>query len=77
MSDEFGVPKMIRPLLGGLLSGFRPRRTTGTASADDLFQFDARGGRVPTNAQLAALINDGMLMLPPRYFVGYFLDLVI
>jgi len=45
---------------------------------DDEFQFDARGGRVPSHAQLSALINDGMLMLPPRAnFVGYFLDLSI
>ncbi|MBI3512477.1 MAG: hypothetical protein HY060_00125 [Proteobacteria bacterium] len=75
MSDEFGFPKMIRPLLGGLLGGFRPRRATAAADGD--FTFDARGGRVPSDAQLAALINDGMLMLPPRYFVGYFLDLLI
>ncbi len=75
MSDEFGFPRNIRPLIRGLLGGSRPR--SAITSVDDEFVFDARGGRVPSHAQLAALINDGMLMLPPRYFVGYFLDLVI
>jgi hypothetical protein len=36
-----------------------------------------RGQRMPSDAQLAALIEDGALVLPPRYFMGYFLDLLI
>jgi hypothetical protein len=74
LSDEFGIPRLIRPLLGGLLGG-RPRRMVGASDGD--FTFGGRGERIPSDAQLAALINDGMIMLPPRYFVGYFLDLLI
>ena len=31
--------------------------------------------RIPTRAQLEALIQNGRLVLPLRYFRGYFLDL--
>jgi hypothetical protein len=31
--------------------------------------------RIPTMAQLQSLLKDGKLMLPLRYFRGYFLDL--
>jgi hypothetical protein len=31
--------------------------------------------RIPTPAQLQALIKNGRLVLPLRYFRGYFLDL--
>lgn len=31
--------------------------------------------RIPTMAQLEALLRDGKLMLPLRYFRGFFLDL--
>ena len=75
MSDEFGIPRMIRPLLGGLLGGSRTRRLTGGIDGD--LEIGGRGERIPSDAQLAALINDGIIMLPPRYFVGYFLDLLI
>ena len=76
MSDEFGVPRLIRPLLGGLLGGTRTRRTSGALS-DEEFTVGGRGERIPSDAQLAALVNDGMIVLPPRYFIGYFLDLLI
>jgi hypothetical protein len=74
LSDEFGFPRMIRPLLRGLLGG-RSRRIAGGASGDSTI-----GGpddRVPSDALLASLLQDGMLVLPPRYFVGYFLDLLL
>jgi hypothetical protein len=32
--------------------------------------------RIPTRAQLEALIQNGRLVLPMRYFRGYFLDLL-
>ncbi len=31
--------------------------------------------RIPTLAQLESLLRDGKLMLPMRYFRGFFLDL--
>ncbi len=75
LSDEFGIPRLIRPLIGGLLGGSRARRASG-ASDDDSW-ISRLGGRVPTDAQLDALLQDGLLVLPPRYFIGYFLDLLI
>lgn len=32
--------------------------------------------RLPTRAQLEALLQNGVLVLPARYFRGYFLDVV-
>jgi hypothetical protein len=75
VSDEFGFPGVIRPLLGGLLGGFRSRRST--ISSDGDMRMGERGSRIPSDAQLASLIQDGMLVLPQRYFIGYFLDLVL
>jgi hypothetical protein len=76
VNDDVGLGRSVPPLLGGLLRAFRPRRSVD--GPDDEFRI-TRGAkdRVPTNAQLRALIEDGMLMLPPRYFIGYFLDLLI
>jgi hypothetical protein len=74
VNEDLGA-KIIRPLLGGLLGGSRPRRLSGIA--DDGSTIGGRGDRMPTDAQLAALIQDGELILPPRYFMGYFLDLLI
>lgn len=73
MNEDIGA-KIVRPLLGGLLGNQRPRRLSG--SADDS-TIGGRGDRIPTDAQLQALIQDGELVLPPRYFLGYFLDLLI
>lgn len=75
MSDEFGIPRLIRPLLGGLLGGPRSRRTEETTNGGTTI--GGHGDRVPTDALIASLIQDGMLVLPPRYFTGYFLDLLI
>ncbi len=33
--------------------------------------------RIPTLQQLQSLIRDGRLMLPPRYFRGFFLDMLV
>jgi hypothetical protein len=33
--------------------------------------------RLPNPAELAALLVNGEIQLPPRYFRGYFLDLII
>lgn len=74
MNEDIGA-KLVRPLLGGLLGGSRPRRLSG--SSDSGSTIGGRGQRLPTDAQLAALIQDGELVLPPRYFMGYFLDLLI
>lgn len=73
MNEDIGA-KIVRPLLGGLLGGSRPRRLSGAAGDSTI---GGRGDRVPTDAQLQALIQDGELVLPPRYFMGYFLDLLI
>jgi hypothetical protein len=74
VNEDLGA-KIVRPLLGGLLGGSRPRRLNGVA--DDGSIIGGRGDRVPSDAQLQALIEDGELVLPPRYFLGYFLDLLI
>jgi hypothetical protein len=74
VNEDIGA-KIIRPLLGGLLGGSRPRRLSG--ASDDGSIIGGRGDRIPSDAQLTALIEDGMLVLPPRYFMGYFLDLLI
>jgi len=74
LSDEFGIPRLIRPLLGGLLGG-RSRRIAGGNAGDSTI--GGPGDRVPSDALLASLLQDGMLVLPPRYFIGYFLDLLI
>jgi hypothetical protein len=74
LSDEFGIPRLLRPLLGGLL-GLKSRRTSDAGGGD--FMIGGRGDRIPTDALLASLIQDGMLVLPPRYFTGYFLDMLI
>jgi hypothetical protein len=55
---------------------FRPRRASAVADEEFQLRGSARD-RIPNNAQLAGLIQDGMLILPPRYFVGFFLDMVI
>ncbi len=75
MSDEFGIPRLIRPLIGGLLGGSRARRTGG--SVDDDTSIGGPGSRIPSDDQIAALLQDGFIVLPPRYFIGYFLDLLI
>jgi hypothetical protein len=74
LSDEFGIQRLIRPLLGGLLGNARSRRMGG---ADGSSTIGDRGDRVPSDALIASLLQDGMLVLPPRYFTGYFLDLLI
>ena len=74
MNEDIGA-KFVRPLLGGLLGGSRPRRLAGSLDSDSAI--GGRGQRIPNDAQLAALIEDGALVLPPRYFMGYFLDLLI
>ena len=74
MNEDLGA-KIVRPLLGGLLGGSRPRRVSGTGS--DGSTIGGNGDRIPSDAQLAALVQDGVLVLPPRYFMGYFLDLLI
>ena len=74
MNEDIGA-KFVRPLLGGLLGGSRPRRLSGSSDGDSTI--GGRGQRLPTDAQLSALIEDGVLVLPPRYFMGYFLDLLI
>jgi hypothetical protein len=33
--------------------------------------------RIPTMAQLQALLQNGILVLPARYFRGFFLDLLV
>jgi hypothetical protein len=75
LSDEFGIPRLIRPLIGGLLGGSRSRRAAG--SIDDGTSIGGRGERIPSDDQLAGLLQDSLLVLPPRYFIGYFLDLLI
>lgn len=76
MNEDVGFTRAVAPLLGGLVRAFRPRRSD---EPDGVFRL--RGSsphdRVPTDAQLSALIQDGVLVLPPRYFVGFFLDLLI
>jgi hypothetical protein len=75
LSDEFGIPRLIRPLLGSLLGGQRSRRA-GESTSEGVTIGGPRD-RIPSDILLASLIQDGMLVLPPRYFVGYFLDLLI
>lgn len=74
MNEDIGA-KLVRPLIGGLLGNQRSRRVNG--SSDDGSTIGGRGERIPSDAQLAALVQDGVLVLPPRYFMGYFLDLLI
>jgi hypothetical protein len=76
LDDEVGIGGSVPPLIGGLLRAFRSRRPTD--APDDEFRI-SRGAkdRIPTNAMLRSLIQGGMLILPPRYFVGFFLDMVI
>jgi hypothetical protein len=76
LNDDVGFGRSVPPLLGGLLRAFRTGRAVD--APDEEFRI-TRGAkdRVPSNAQLRALIEDGMLMLPPRYFIGYFLDLLV
>jgi hypothetical protein len=74
LNEDVGFTGSV-PLLGGLVRALRPRR-----SSDSEEVFRLRTGprdRVPSDAQLSALIQDGILILPPRYFVGFFLDLLI
>ncbi|MCX8500886.1 MAG: hypothetical protein ORO03_04245 [Alphaproteobacteria bacterium] len=35
------------------------------------------GNRIPSQAQLDSLVQNGMISLPPRYFRGHFLDLEV
>ncbi|MDI9408996.1 MAG: hypothetical protein QM523_07110 [Candidatus Pacebacteria bacterium] len=35
------------------------------------------GNRIPTESQLDGLIQNGSVVLPPRYFRGHFLDLEV
>jgi hypothetical protein len=76
LNDEFGFTRTVGPLLGGLVRAFRPRR-----GSDSEEVFRLRGGsdrdRLPTDAQLRDLIQGGVLVLPPRYIIGFFLDLLI
>jgi hypothetical protein len=76
LNDDVGFGRSVPPLLGGLLRAFRSRRSAD--APDGEFQI-TRGAkdRVPNDAQLSALIKDGMLVLPPRYIVGFFLDMLI
>jgi hypothetical protein len=63
------------PSLGGLLPPASPR---GPESDRELPPSGAPRRwreRIPTRAQLEALIHNGRLVLPLRYFRGYFLDL--
>jgi len=76
LNDDVGFDGAIPPFIGGLLRAFRSRRKADVADPE----FQLRGGakdRIPTNAQLSALVQNGLLILPPRYFVGFFLDMVI
>ena len=75
LSDEFGIPRLVRPLLGSLLGGLRSRRMTGGSDGDTTV--GGPGERIPSDALIASLLQDGMLVLPPRYFIGYFLDLLL
>jgi hypothetical protein len=75
LSDEFGIPRLVRPLLGSLLGGLRSRRLTGGSDRDS--SVGGPGERIPSDALIASLLQDGMLVLPPRYFIGYFLDLLL
>ena len=62
-------PTSFDPRIGGL-------RTRGEIDRTDVVA-PVRGFRVriPTMAQLEALLQNGKLMLPMRYFRGFFLDL--
>lgn len=57
--------------VGGLSRPQEPVRLRSTLPARRLRD------RIPTRAQLEALIATGRLLLPPRYVRGYFLDLLI
>jgi len=73
LNEDVGFNR-VAPLLGGLLRSFKPNRS----ERDEEFRLvGTKRDRIPTRAQLNALIQDGMLVLPPRYFVGFFLDLLI
>lgn len=61
-------PGVVDPRIGGLRQPQEVDRVSG------------RGARrfrdkIPTLADLEALIQNGRLILPPRYFRGYYLDL--
>jgi hypothetical protein len=76
LSDDVGFGGSVPPFIGGLIRAFRPRRLAD--APEDEFQL--RGSakdRIPNNAQLRGLIQNGMLVLPARYFIGFFLDMVI
>lgn len=77
MSDEFGISRLVRPLLGGLLGGLRSRRLPGGSGSDSDTTVGGPGERIPSDALIASILQDGMLVLPRRYFIGYFLDLLI
>jgi hypothetical protein len=76
LDDDVGFGGSVPPLIGGLLRAFRPRRSVD--APDEEFRI-SRGAkdRIPSNALLQSLIQNGMLVLPQRYFVGFFLDMVI
>jgi hypothetical protein len=62
-------PASFDPRIGGLRTRAEIDRTEVVAPI--------RGfrARIPTMAQLDALLQNGTLMLPLRYFRGFFLDL--
>lgn len=76
MNDDVGFGGAVPPFIGGLLRAFRSRRSTAVADEEFQLRGSARD-RIPNNAQLAGLIQNGLLVLPPRYFIGFFLDMVI
>lgn len=62
-------PMQIDPRIGGL-------RTPSPADVEKPGSRKRLRDRIPTMAQLEALIQDGRLILPVRYFRGYFLDVL-
>jgi hypothetical protein len=70
MSDSFRTdPASYDVRLGGLRSRSEIDR------ADIAAPVRGFRARIPTLAQLEALLENGKLMLPRRYFRGFFLDL--
>ena len=76
MADKIRPQRPGLPSLGGLLPAPAPVPRAPEIERETPAGTPRRWReRIPTRAQLEALIQNGRLVLPMRYFRGYFLDL--
>lgn len=59
--------------LAGRLRATPSRAAAGASGARER----GRGNRIPSQAEIDGLLQDGLLVLPARYFRGDLLDLLI